>query len=87
MLMISTMKKKANEADYSLQRGYQRYLHPGWGYRRDADENRIVGYQIFDRRAGVLVWPSYNDIHDHALSESEAIKLLNELCKARGVLI
>ena len=62
---LSTLKKKANDAGYSFQEGYQRYIRKGWGY--------------------VLVYPSYNDIHDHALELEEAVTLLKELCAARGV--
>lgn len=29
---LSTLRKKANEAGYSFQKGYQRYNHDGWGY-------------------------------------------------------
>lgn len=79
MYVLSTMRKKALEAGYSFQRGYQRYLRKGWGYVTDADGNRCVGYQIQDKRTGNLVYPSYNDLWDHALSEAEAIELLQEL--------
>ena len=82
---LSTLKKKANEAGYSLQKGYQRYMYNGWGYRRTTSGERIVGYQIFDYRSGLMVHPSYNDIHDHALELKEAVTLLKELCAARGV--
>lgn len=27
---LSTLRKKANEAGYSFQKGYQRYNHDGW---------------------------------------------------------
>ena len=71
---LSTLRKKANEAGYSFQKGYQRYNHDGWGY-----------VHIFDYQSGFLVYPSYNDIHDHALELEEAVTLLKELCSARGV--
>ena len=32
MYSLSTLAKKASKAGYSVQRGYQRYLHKGWGY-------------------------------------------------------
>lgn len=43
---LSTLRRKAHEADYSFQKGYQRYNHDGWGYVRAGDGERIVGYQI-----------------------------------------
>lgn len=79
MSTFSTWKKKASEAGYSLQRGYQRYLHKGWGYVKDPDGNRYIGYQVMDYRTGLLVYPSYTDLFDHALSEKEAIALLRKL--------
>lgn len=82
---LSTLKRKANEAGYSFQKGYQRYIHDGWGYRSDGNGVRIIGYQIFDYRTCVLVHPSNNDLHDHALDLEEAVKLLQELCAERGV--
>lgn len=82
---LSTLKRKALAADYSFQRGYQRYYRDGWGYRIDGEGNRIVGYQIFDRRTGFLVYPSNNDLHDYALGLDEAVKLLQRLCAERGV--
>lgn len=47
---LSTLRRKAHEADYSFQKGYQRYNHDGWGYVRACDGERIVGYQILDYR-------------------------------------
>ena len=82
---LSTLKKKANDAGYSFQEGYQRYNRKGWGYVPATDGDRAVGYQIFDYQSGFLVYPSYNDIHDHALELDEAVTLLKELCAARGV--
>lgn len=79
MLAFSTWKKKAREAGYSLQRGYQRYLHKGWGYVKDPDGNRRIGYQVMDTKTGLLLSLSYTDLFDHALSEKEAIALLREL--------
>lgn len=82
---LSTLRRKANEAGYSFQKGYQRYNHDGWEYVRTEDDERIVGYQIFDYQSGFLVHPSYNDIHDHAMELDEATLLLKELCAERGV--
>ena len=82
---LSTLKKKANEAGYSFQKGYQRYNHAGWGYVRSQNGERIVGYQILDNQTNFLVGPSYNDIHDHAMGADEAVSLLKELCATRGV--
>ena len=45
---LSTLKKKANDAGYSFQEGYQRYNRKGWGYVPATDGHRVVGYQIFD---------------------------------------
>ena len=79
MYSLSTLTKKASKAGYSVQRGYQRYLHKGWGYVTDSDGVRRVGYQVRDERTGFLVYPSYNDLWDHALSETEAISMLQGL--------
>lgn len=82
---LSALRRKANEAGYSFQKGYQRYNHEGWGYVRRLDGERTVGYQIFDYHTNSLVHPSYNDIHDHAMEFDEATLLLKELCAERGV--
>lgn len=82
---LSTLRRKANEAGYSFQKGYQRYNHDGWGYVHTKDDKRIVGYQILDHRSGILVHPSYDDIHDHAMELDEATSLLKDLCAKRGV--
>ena len=55
---LSTLRRKANEAGYSFQKGYQRYNHDGWGYVRTWDGERIVGYQILDHRTNFLVHKS-----------------------------
>ena len=52
---LSTLKRKADKAGYSFQKGYQRYLHTGWGYRTDATGERIIGYQIIDNHTGFCV--------------------------------
>lgn len=82
---LSTLRRKAHEAGYSFQKGYQRYVHDGWGYVRTLDGERIVGYQIFDHQSGFLVHPSYNDVHDHAMGLEEAVMLLKELCAERSI--
>lgn len=82
---LSTLRRKANEAGYSFQKGYQRYNHDGRGYVRTWDGERIIGYQILDYRTNFLVHPSNNDIHDHAMELDEAVTLLKELCAERGV--
>lgn len=82
---LSTLKRKANEAGYSFQKGFQRYIYEGWGYVTDANEERITGYQILDNRTGFFVHPSTNDLYDHALDLEEATKLLQTLCEERGV--
>lgn len=35
---LSTLRRKAHEAGYSFQKGYQRYNHDGWGYVRRWDK-------------------------------------------------
>lgn len=82
---LSTLRRKAHEAGYSFQKGYRRYNHDGWGYVRACDGERIVGYQILDYRTNLLVYPSCNDIHDHAMGFDEAALLLKKLCAERGV--
>lgn len=82
---LSTLKKKANKAGYSFQKGYQRYLNPSWGYVRTNTGERIVGYQIFDYRLNLFVWPSYDTINDHAMDYDTAVSLLKELCDDRGI--
>lgn len=84
---VSTLNKKANKAGYSLQKGYQRYLHTAWGCVRDESGMRIRGYQIFDYLTGCLVWGTYNDLYDHVLDFDDALDLLTKLCKERGVVI
>lgn len=79
MYSLSTLVKKANKAGYSLQHGYRRYLHKGWGYVTDANGVRQMGYQVQDNQTGFLVYPSNNDLWDHALSETESIMLLQKL--------
>lgn len=82
---LSTLRRKAHEAGYSFQKGYQRYNHDGWRYVRRGDGECTVGYQIFDYHTNLLVGSSYNDIHDHAMGFEEAVSLLKELCTERGV--
>ena len=82
---LSTLRKKANEAGYSFQKGYQRYNHDGWGYVHTLDGERIVGYQVLDYRSNCLVYPSNNDIHDHAMGLDKSVALLKDLCAERGV--
>ena len=81
MYSLSTLVKRASKAGYSVQCGYQRYLHKGWGYVTDSDGIRRIGYQVRDNRTGFLVYPSNNGLWDHALSETEVISLLQGLIK------
>ena len=83
---LSTLKRKANAAGYSFQKGYQRFICNGWGYRTDEEGNRIIGYQILDHHTGFLVHPSCNNLWDHAMDLEEATKLLRNLCTERGTM-
>lgn len=83
---ISTLKKKAREHGYSLQCGYQRYFHPGWGYVRDYLGNRTRGYQILDYCAGYVICGT-GYLHDYSLTEEEAVSRLRELLKEKGIKI
>ena len=82
---FSALKRKANLANYSFQKGYQRYNHKGWGYVHMMNGERIVGYQIFDDDTDCLVYPSYNDLHNYAMKFADATALLRKLCANRGV--
>ena len=84
MLTITVLKQKANEAGYSFQHGKQHWLPYGWGYRTEGGK-AVEGYQILNRSTGCLVWPSYTDMYDHALSLNEAVGLLRELCAEKGI--
>jgi len=82
---ISTLKRKAREAGYSLGEGYQKYHHQGWGYCSDGSGNRIRGYQIYDPSVGFVI--TTNEMYSYPLSLDEAVKMLRELCKAKGIKI
>ncbi len=86
MYAISTLKKKARDAGYSLRCGYQRYHHPGWGYVRDCNGNRFRGYEIFDYRSNFVIY-GINDLWNYDLSEDEAVSRLRELLSYKGIVI
>lgn len=83
---ISTLQKKARENGYSLQCGYQRYFHPGWGYVQDYLGNRIRGYQILDYYAGYVICGT-GSLNNYDLTEEDAVSRLRELLKEKGVKI
>ena len=82
---LSTLRRKAHEAGYSFQKGYQRYWYNDWGYVRTRNGERIIGYQILDYRSGSLSHASIQDGHNYAMELNEATALLKELCAERGV--
>ena len=83
---ISTLQKKAREGGYSLQCGYQRWYHPGWGYVMDCSDNKIRGYQIFDYSTGFVIYGA-GYVHDYDLTREEAVFVLRELLKEKGIKI
>ena len=82
---ISTLKRKAREAGYSLCEGYQKYHRQGWGYCTDGNGSRIRGYEIYDSSIGCVI--TTDELHNYPLTLDEAVKLLQELCKAKGIKI
>lgn len=77
---ISTLRRKASKAGYTFCKGYQRYhCNPEWGFCRDADGNKIVGYMLFNDSTGLYVWPSYNNLWDYSMSLEEIVSLMEEL--------
>ena len=80
-MSLRTIQKKANEHGFSFQKGYQRYIYDGWGFVKDEEGNKIVGYQILDNTTGIPVGSLYNRLWDHELDFEEAIDLLKNLCR------
>lgn len=76
---VSILRQKAAKSGYSLSKGYQRFHTPGWGFRRDENGAKIVGYMLYDNSTDFAVWPSYNNLWDHALSLEEVMSLMNEM--------
>ena len=86
MLSIYTIRRKANEAGYSLRKGFQKWHNPEWGYVEDIVGDRVVGYEIFDYQTNYFTDDSYTELYDHALTFEEAIDSLRILCAERGVI-
>ena len=82
---ISTLKRKARDAGYSLREGYQKYNHQGWGYCKDRNGDRIRGYEIYDYSIGTVI--TTDDLNSYPLTLNEAVKMLQELCKEKGIKI
>ena len=78
MLSLNTLRRRALNAGYELQKGKQRYLHRGWGLVRDYAGNTYDGYQVYDQRLGAVV-AGLNDINDHDLDLCEAVDALRRL--------
>lgn len=85
MYSMSTLRRKARQAGYSFEKGYQRWLPRGWGLVYDCNGDKTVGYQIRDIYINYLVWPSCTEMYDHALDLDEAVELLEKLCAEKGV--
>lgn len=84
MYTVSTLRRKANQAGYELQKGKQRYLHKDWGLVKDYQGNTYTGFQILDRRLGAII-AGVSDINDHDLDLDEAADWVSYLCKMEGV--
>lgn len=77
---ISTLRRKATKAGYTLSKGYQRYhCNPDWGFCRDVDGNKIVGYMLYNDSTGFYEWPSYTNLWDYNLSLEDLVLLMKEL--------
>lgn len=82
-----TISRHAKNVGLRLEKGYQQYLHQGWGYVEDEHGNRIEGYQLFDCAKGLYHSASYNDIHTHCLSSIDDVKkVIAETAQEKGII-
>ncbi len=47
-MSLSTLRRKAAKSGYRLSKGYQQFHTPEWGFRRDENGAKIVGYMLYD---------------------------------------
>jgi len=68
MMSEKTLRRRAERIGFKLEKGYQKYLNPEWGFVRDEDGEKIVGYQLWNMYTGLYVWGSYSELCTHILT-------------------
>lgn len=76
---LSTLRRKAAKAGYTLKKGYRRYNNRKWGCVRDTLGNKIDGYMLFDNEAGCYVWQSYTELLEYCMSLDQLVSLMTDL--------
>lgn len=76
---LSTLRRKAAKAGYTLSKGYRRYNNRKWGYVRDTRGNKIIGYMLFNNETGCYVWQSYTELFEYYLSFEQIVSLMREM--------
>lgn len=62
------LRYRAEKIGLKLEKGYQKYMNPAWGYVLDEHGEKIVGYQLWNMYTGLYVWGSYSELCSHLLT-------------------
>lgn len=82
----ATIASRAKNVGLHLEKGFQKYMHQGWGYVTDEQGNRIEGYQLFDCTMGLYHPASHNDIYTHCMTDIETVaEEIAKFAKAKGI--
>lgn len=80
-----TMRRKAFEIGYELQKGYRCYLMGGGQPVLDEAGNKISGYNIRCMSNNTLVHGCYNNICDHLYDLDDVKGFLKEEYESAGL--
>lgn len=72
---LSTLRRKAAKAGYTLSKGHRRYLNRKWGFVI-IDGHKIDGYMLINQEAGCPVWQCYSEIFEYALSLEDVTSVM-----------
>lgn len=87
MYSLTTLRRRAYEAGYRIEKGFQHYLLRGYPVCRDCNGEAYTGYDVRDLATGQLVYESgcYDSNYDHLCTLEDVEEFLKRAYEEAGL--
>lgn len=86
MYSLTTLRKRAYEAGYRIEKGFQHYMYNN-AVCRDCNGDAYTGYNVWDLSTNMCVWESgcYDGNYDHLCTLEDVEEFLKEAYERAGL--
>lgn len=86
MYSLTTLRKRAYEAGYRIEKGFQHYMYNN-AVCRDCNGDAYTGYNVWDLSTNMCVWESgcYDSNYDHLCTLEDVEEFLKAEYEKAGL--